>query len=165
MPKKTGESSKIVGELKSGPINPLIVERYKYILSEIQSLNENIHRFITLFQTLTTAIVGGGVAFLASWKNFNLTPQIALTIIRSLEGLLTLTTGFIVVSIIIGMVSWYDYRKEETELLDKYIEPGFRKSPRWKNFIRWHETYTIIFMLVFIILVDIFIEQRVVPLF
>lgn len=38
------------------------LERYKYILSQIQHLNEGIHKYLSLFQTLTTAIVGGGVA-------------------------------------------------------------------------------------------------------
>ena len=32
------------------------LERYKYILQQLQILNENAHRYLTLFQTLATAI-------------------------------------------------------------------------------------------------------------
>src|SRR5258708_14054402 len=44
------------------------LERYKYILQEIHSLNENIHKYLTLFQALVTAIIGGGITIFLSRK-------------------------------------------------------------------------------------------------
>ena|SRR5690348_18251470 len=99
MPKKI-QKNELAEELK--------LEYYKYVSNEIHSLNDNFHKFLSLFQTLATAIVGGAVAFLATWKNMNLTPQMAISILRSLEGLLILLAAFILLSMIAGISSWYD---------------------------------------------------------
>ena len=48
--------------------------------------------------------------------------------------------------IIIGILSWLDYRHEECELTDVVVCPGFRKPPRSSNFLRWYETYIVIFI-------------------
>ncbi len=50
------------------------LERYKYILQQLQILNENAHKYLTLFQTLATLIVGGGTYLFVSWRNFHISP-------------------------------------------------------------------------------------------
>ena len=50
---------------RATPDDPAInfkLERYKYILGQINFLNENLHKYLTLFQTLATAIVSAAVA-------------------------------------------------------------------------------------------------------
>jgi hypothetical protein len=147
---------------KNNLIDQITIERYKYILGEIRSLNENFHRFLAIFQTLTTTIIGGGVAFMATWENLSISPEIAISILRSLEGLLILLTLFIVLSIIAGMASWYDYRVEEADLLNK-IKRGLRNYPKVRNFWRWGETYLLLFLIVFIALVSIYLETQIIP--
>lgn len=148
---------------KSDLIDQITIERYKYILGEIRSLNDNFHRFLAIFQTLATTIIGGGIAFMATWENMNLSPEVAISILRSLEGLLILLTVFIVLSLIAGMASWYDYRVEEADLLNE-IKKGIRSYPKLKNFWRWSETYLLLFLVVFIAFVAIYLESQIIPL-
>ena len=71
-----------------------MLERYKYILQQIHFLNENIHKYLALFQTLATVIVGGGVAIFISWESLNITADVAREGIRGLLGLLVVLALF-----------------------------------------------------------------------
>lgn len=62
-----------------------------------------------------------------------------------------------------GVFDWFNYRKEEVELLDKAVESGFRKPPSWRNFLRWHVTYIIILVVVVFILVTSFMTKNILP--
>lgn len=140
------------------------LERYKFILQEIRFLNENTHKYLTLFQTLATAIIGGGVALFAAWKNLKLTPEIARVGIESLLALFILLSIFVIFLILAGIFSWFDYRREECELLDKAVEPGFRKPPAANNFWRWQETQFILFVGIVAIAVVVYVRCWVLPL-
>ena len=155
MPKKA-QKNELADNLK--------LEYYKYVSNEIHSLNDNFHKFLSLFQTLATAIIGGGVAFLATWRNMNITPQTAVSIFRSLEGLLMLLATFILLSMIAGIASWYDYRKEETKLLNNEVDLDFRKTPKLRNLWRWSETYLVLFLIVFVVAVIVYSETQIIPL-
>ena len=52
------------------------VERYKYILQEMRSLNENVHKYLALYQTLATFVVGGGVGVFVGWKSLHLSSEV-----------------------------------------------------------------------------------------
>ena len=140
------------------------LERYKYILGQIKSLNENIYKYLTLFQTLTTAIIGAGVSVFLSWRNLNITADVARLAIRCLLGLLIILGIFSITSIAIGVVSWFDYRKEEVNLLNQVVYLGFRKLPKLSNWWRWYETYIIALILIVIITVYIVVETNIIPL-
>ena len=45
------------------------LERYKYVLQQLNSLNENHHKYLTLYQTLMTAVIGGGSSSLLAGKS------------------------------------------------------------------------------------------------
>ena len=53
--------------------------------------------------------------------------------------------AFAVLLIIVGVLNWLDYRREECELTDAAVRPGFRKPPQPRNFFRWYETYIVLF--------------------
>ena len=142
----------------------LKVERYKFILQEIHSLNANIHKYITLFQILTTAIIGAIVFVLINWKKLDVPIEIAKIGIRGLYGLLVIVAAFIIFSILSGIFSWFDYRKEEVELLNKAVGDGFRKSPRLSNLWRWYEPYIILFVAIIVLTVIIYTEKIIIPL-
>ena len=99
------------------------MERYKYILQQIHTLDDNVHKYLALFQTLATAIVGGGISLFVSWKTLHITADIVRASIQGLLGLLVILTLFVVISIIGGIFSWLDYRREEVELLNEMVKP------------------------------------------
>lgn len=139
------------------------LERYKFILQEVHTLNDNLHKYLALFQTLTTAIFGAGVALFVSWRQLNITVEVAITAMRGLLALLIILTLFVVSSLIAGILSWFDYRWEEVELLNETVKQGFRKPPSLKNFWRWYETYLIVFILIVVVAIAIYVETQVVP--
>ena len=140
------------------------IERYKFILQEIHSLNENVHRYLTLYQTLATTIIGAGILIFVNWKGFGITPDIAQVGIHTLVGVMIILSIFIIIQIIAGFFSWMDYRDEEVKLLDEVIEKGYRSRSKISNFWRWGKTYFIIFILVIAVFISIYTEKNIIPL-
>lgn len=122
------------------------LERYKYILQQIHTINENVYRFLALYQTLAVAIVGGGLALFVGYRKWGVAAPVARTGIVGLTWLMTLVGAFAILLIVMGALNWWDYRKEECELTDVTVRPGFRKPPRLRNLFRWYETYIVLFI-------------------
>lgn len=122
------------------------LERYRYILQQIHTINENVYRFLAIYQTLAVAIVGGAVALFVGYRNWKIAASVARTGIVGLMWLVTVVAGFAVLLIVMGVLNWWDYRKEECELTDAVVRPGFRKPPRLGNLLRWYETYIVLFI-------------------
>ena len=139
------------------------LERYKYILQQLQILNENAHKYLTLFQTLATLIVGGGTYLFVSWRNFHISPDVARTSMQGLVGLLVLLTLFIIVSLLSGISSWFDYRKAELQLLNEEVGVGFRNPPRKRDWWRWYEVHMMIFIFLVAMCIVIFVETQIIP--
>lgn len=140
------------------------LEYYKYILQQLQSLNENTHKYLTLFQTLATAVIGGGVLIFVGWRQVNIDARAARVGINGLLWLFIILGVFVVLSIISNILSWYDYRHEELKLLKKEVGLEFRKAPKWKNLYRWNETYLLLLIIAVIMAVVIFVKIEVLPL-
>lgn len=122
------------------------LERYRYILQQIHTVNENVYRFLAIYQTLATAVVGGALALFVGYRRWGIRASVARSGVIGLMWLTTVIAVFAVMLIIIGLLSWLDYRREECELTDVAVRPGFRKPPRPRNFLRWYETYIVIFI-------------------
>lgn len=140
------------------------LEYYKYILQQLHSLNENTHKYLTLFQALGTAVVGGGILIFTSWKQVNVDANTAKVGITGLLWLFIILSVFVVISIISNVLSWYDYRHEEVRLLKKEVGSEFRKAPNWRNLYRWSETYLVLFIVVVVTVIVIFVKGHVLPL-
>jgi hypothetical protein len=126
----------------------LTLERYKYILQQIHTVNENLYRFLAIYQTLATALVGAALALFVGYRAWHIPAGTART---GVVGLLTLTTviaAFTVILVVVGVLTWLDYRNEECDLTDKTVFVGFRSRPRTRNVYRWYETYVIAFIAV-----------------
>ena len=143
--------------------NELKMERYKYILQQLQMLNDNSHKYLTLFQTLATFIVGGGTYLFVSWRSFHISPEVARTSMQGLVGLLILMSLFIIVSLASGISSWFDYRKAELQMLDEEVGVGFRKAPRLRDWWRWYEMHMIFFIVLIVLFIVIFVETQIIP--
>ncbi|GAB2867654.1 hypothetical protein GCM10022221_80680 [Actinocorallia aurea] len=124
----------------------LAVERYKYILQQIHALNENVYKFLAIYQTLATAIVGAGISVFLGHDKWGVGPEVARGALKGLLWLETFVAGFTMLLVVIGVLSWLDYRREECELLDELVRPGFRKPPRIAAAYRWYETYVVLFI-------------------
>lgn len=90
----------------------IVVERYKYILQQINSVNENVYRFLAIFQTLVTAIVTAALVLFVSYSKWKIASATAQTGIQAALILVTVIACFTVLLIVIGVVSWFDYRYE-----------------------------------------------------
>lgn len=140
------------------------LERYKFILQEIHSLNENVQKYLTLFQALSTGIIGGGIGILLSWSKLDIDASLAILGLRGLVGLLVVLGLFVIISMLAGVFSWFDYRKEEVKLLNDITQTKYREAPKVGNIWRWSETYFILFVIAFITFAYFFVENRVIPL-
>jgi hypothetical protein len=66
-------------------------------------------------------------------------------------------------SVLAGVYSWFDYRREEVNLLNEVVRPGFRMPPKARNFWRWYETYVVVLMLIIVALAYFFVERVMIP--
>ena len=126
--------------------NDFDLERYKFILQQIHTTNENVQKFLGIFQGVATTLLTAGIGLFVGYRKWNLTPSIAETGIEAVMWLVTLTSAFTILMVLAGLFSWFDYRKEECLLLERCVGPGARDLPRLKNFWRWYETYIIMFI-------------------
>ncbi|MFD9115883.1 hypothetical protein [Streptomyces bottropensis] len=137
------------------------LERYRYILQQIHTVNENAHRFLAIYQTLTTTLVGAALALFVGYKKWEIAPATARDGIVGLLVIATLVAAFTVILIAAGAASWLDYRNEECDITDEIIEPGFRERPRPANFLRWYETYVLLFIVCSIGVMWVLVESFV----
>ncbi|WP_432098302.1 hypothetical protein [Streptomyces sp. WAC 04229] len=131
--------------------NEFALERYRYVLQQIQATNENAHRFLAIYQTLATALVAAALTLFVGYRKWELPAETARD---GVIGLLTLTTvvaAFTGTLIVVGAFAWLDYRNEECDITDEFVGTRFRKRPRPGNFFRWYETYVVLFILMSVI--------------
>jgi hypothetical protein len=126
--------------------NEFRLERYKYILQQIHTVNENVYRFLAIYQALAVALVSGGLTLFVGYRRWNISALVARDGIVGLLVLLTMVAGFTALLVVIGILNWLDYRREECELTDVAVYRGFRKPPSTRNFFRWYETYILLFI-------------------
>lgn len=144
--------------------NGFKIERYKYILQQINALNENTYKYLTFFQKLAALILSGILALFLNWKKFGIDAETTQMGIYGLLSLLVLFAAYVILYMLIGVISWFDYRKEEVEFLDEVIEPGYRSKPTAKNWWRWRESWLMASILVFVVIVLWAVLKFVIPL-
>lgn len=142
------ETSRDADRAQGSVRDEFALERYRYLLQQIHAVNENLHRFLAIYQALTTSLVGAVLALFVGYREWGLN---AATARSGVIGLLTLTTvvaAFTATLIVVGALAWLDYRNEECDLTDEMVAPDFRKRPRTRNLLRWYETYVLVFIVV-----------------
>jgi len=127
------------------------LERYRYILQQINAVNENAHRFLALYQTLATALVSAALALSVGYRNWDVPAATARGGVIGLLILATVVAAFTSTLILVGALAWLDFRNEECDITDEVVGPGFRQRPRPGNFLRWYETYVLLFIIVSVI--------------
>lgn len=122
------------------------VERYKYLLQQVHTVNENVYRFLAIYQTLATVLVGAALALFVRWDEWKIDPYVAQLGVVSIIVVVTVIAAFTVGLIVVGVLTWLDYREEECELTEEAVRPGYRRPPELRNFWRWYETYIVLFI-------------------
>jgi hypothetical protein len=123
------------------------VERYKFILQQLHTVNENVYRFLAIYQTLATVLVGAALVLFVRYDEWRIERNVAQIGIVAILLLVTVIAAFTVLLIVIGVFTWLDYRREECELTEVAVRPGYRRAPDLRNFWRWYETYIVLFIL------------------
>jgi hypothetical protein len=118
----------------------LLIERYKYVLSQKKSLNETTFKVAAFFQAVMLVVLGAQFRIIElAQKN-----EIAADLARiGSWGLFWATCGLAAVALLLligGIASWFDYRREES-CLEEQFGIKVRKPPSFRSFFRWYETY------------------------
>lgn len=132
--------------LEPDVVKEFALERYRYILQQIDTLNKNVFKFLSIYQALSTTLAAALIGLLTGYRKAGIEPAIARQGALGLMWLITLVAGFAILLILIGVAGWVDYRNEECELTDQIVRAEFRKKPRMGNFVRWYETYVVLFI-------------------
>lgn len=145
-----GDSAPVDDQRQSAPElsqgRDFALERYKFILQQIHATNENTYRFLAIYQTLATTLSGAALALFVNWQDWGVTAPVARATVVGLMALTSLVACFTVLQTVVGALNWLDYRREECELTDEMVYPGFRSRPSTGNYLRWYETYIVIFI-------------------
>jgi hypothetical protein len=147
----------------SGSVTEFHLERYRFILQQLHTVNENVYRFLGIYQTIVTTIAGGMVALLLGFRTWGIDPATARAGVIGLMCLISLVGAFTILLLVVGMLTWLDYRREECDLTDEAVHPGFRQPPRPRNFVRWYETYIAGFVISMTVLLWLFVAIFALP--
>jgi hypothetical protein len=141
----------------------LQIERYRYLQQQLHTVNENVYRFLTIYQTLATTLVAGALALWVGYRRWGIEPALAR---HGVVGILVLTSvvaAFTVLLIFVGILNWLDYRREECRLTDEVVYPGFRLPPRTSNLLRWYETWVLLFIVASVVFMWVYAVTVVLP--
>jgi hypothetical protein len=150
-------------QIDSEAARQIMVERYKYILDQIKSTNDNVYRFLAIYQALATAIAGAGMLLFVNYRNWKVPPAVVRLGLEGAASILSVVAGFTILLILIGVWTWLDYRNEECDVADRIVGVGFRSRPKVGNFFRWYETYIVVFIGTTVVVVWVFVEALLVP--
>ncbi|MER5403644.1 hypothetical protein [Streptomyces sp. NPDC002769] len=139
------------------------LERYRYILQQIQAVNENAHRFLAIYQTLATTLVGAALVLFVGYRKWGVAPDVARSGVIGLLALTTMVAAFTATLIAVGAFAWLDYRNEECDIADEMVGSGFRNRPRPGNLLRWYETYLLLFIVFSVMLMWVLCGLLVLP--
>lgn len=122
------------------------LERYKYILQRLHAVNENVYRFFGIYQAAVTALLTAMLALFVTFRQWQLSAVVARAGVVGLGVLITLVALFVVLLIIVGIASWFNYRNEECALTDEMVAAGFRARPTIRKWYTWYEIYMLLFV-------------------
>ncbi|MBB1352324.1 MULTISPECIES: hypothetical protein [unclassified Pseudoalteromonas] len=126
----------------------IAVERYKFILTKIQHLDESLYKNIGFIAKFTAAIISAIASSILLFKTSKITNEILVLAIDFASYINAFTCLLFILITLANIFSWRDYRKEEIELLDKCGVEIARKPPSFKGLLRWTETWFLIALLI-----------------
>jgi hypothetical protein len=122
--------------------------RLNFVLNEINSSNTAIFKLLTVYQTLVTAIIGALLGVAVNMSDAG-SPRLFMAVATGLRSLFLVLSGFVAAIVLAQLFSWFDYRREETLILQGEVDFTFRSRPSWRNAWRWPETYLLAVIAIF----------------
>lgn len=127
----------------------IAVERYKFIQEKIKKLDSQFEQSLnTMLKTIIALVAFGVAVLLAKLEGKIQSESIVLLAIQTIGLLLSISSIFHLLTNLAVMFSWWDYRKEEVELLNQVGCNLNRSKPVIciKKVLRWHETYLLLLL-------------------
>jgi hypothetical protein len=123
-----------------------LLEKYKYILSRKQALNESTFKIAAIYQALILgfAVAQYNVLVAAYAKTISL--EVALFSSACLMAMLVAITLLILSLLVGGVFAWLKYRKDESSIECTILGTN-RPSVTWKSILSWYETYLALIVL------------------
>src|SRR4030095_13436675 len=81
-------------EESSSSVQEFYLERYRYILRQIEALNESVYRFLALYQTIATSLAGALLLLFIGYRSWGLSSGDARAGVIGIMFLLSLVAAF-----------------------------------------------------------------------
>lgn len=120
--------------------NSFLLERYKYILTRKQHLNEATFKIAAIYQVILLALAAGQYNVIVQWKAAAITGHIAELFSMCIAVMIFALSALILTLLIGGIASWLKYRRDETNI-ELAVHGTSRAPVRFASIFRWYETY------------------------
>ncbi|MDX8357870.1 hypothetical protein [Sphingopyxis terrae] len=121
----------------------LVADRYKYVLSQKQALNDKTFKIASFYQAFTIVIAAAQFEIVRSFHKEEIDAAFSVASSWGLLIVLALVSVISLAMTIGGILAWRSYSREEYEILSK--SPSDKvKVPMIVRAFSWYETYIII---------------------
>lgn len=141
---QTNQSIDISEEAKTN----IYTERYKYIIEKIKFLDTLMHKNLSLYFQFTLAICAGLSASIVMRIEDKASFETVKFILEFLFLLQAVASLFIIIMTVAIVRSWFNYRDDEIDFLNKIKCDLNREKPNLEGLFRWSETYLVIISIV-----------------
>jgi hypothetical protein len=124
----------------------ILLEKYKYILSRKQALNEATFKIAAIYQALILGLAVAQYNILSEYQNKKISAELSFFSSACLMVIFMAITFLILCLLIGGVYAWLKYRKDESEIEFKTLGT-LRASITFKNIFAWYETYLALIVL------------------
>lgn len=128
--------------------NEFLLEKYRYILSQKQALNEKTFKIVTFYQSIISLIFAAQFSVLYFFDRSEITKKLALFASESLVWITSIISILSALLLIGGITAWIRYGADGSEIETATLgkrSPVFKKS----NIFSWYEIYVIFAILSF----------------
>ena len=122
------------------------LERYRYVLEQKRELNKTTFLLVAIYQAGLALVAGANLAVRTALSKRELTDVAAEVLLKGSAWLLLAVTGFALVMLVSGVLSWLGCRREEAAIEAVYLGVA-RPLPTMRSALAWYETYIAIAMI------------------
>ncbi|MGR5240326.1 hypothetical protein ACPV36_05480 [Photobacterium damselae] len=140
----------------------VITERYKFILDKIKFLDSQYHQNLLLNIKILILLFGFVSAAIVAVNESKIEISTLIFSIKTAGIIILFSSIYFFLNTIVIMISWFDYRYEEVELLNKIGCDINRTLPKMTSIYRWSEFYYILFLIVlFVFSIYVFLNPQI----
>lgn len=136
-----------------------LLEKYKYILSRKNSLNDKTFKIIAFYQVVVFSLFVSFYSVFTSFKKGAYDYDLALMFSNCIFFFFVVLSLYVTFMLISGVKSWLKYRGDEDEI-NNVVFGKSRDKIKFINFLFWYETYIIISVILVCLSVVLFYIYR-----